>query len=429
MYRSIFRHLVICVLMALSCVAASGQQRFVADLSGLQAVPANLNPRRVVCEIILQRSVLAPNDMQLSIRALLGDPLPPGSTLSLHKGAGVGESVAPFASVPVAGPPGSWVLGITISDSDVSLLRSNRWYLTIATPEMPNAPIRGQIKLANGTYNDYDGDGRTDLQVYRGATNTFYAQRSTDRASIGAQIGQPGDSVSLTVDFDGDGRSDFSTARYNSEVLWRIIPSTTGVLTETRWGSSTLGDFFASADYDGDGKFDIAVFRAGVWHIIESSTGTVRYEFFGQSGDVPAPNDFDRDGKADLAIGRSVGGQRVWFWRLSSTGEIRTATFGLSSDGFFTGHCDFDGDSAQDLLVIRNESGQRVFYILRSSDGQLQVIPWGLSSDVVKLGDYDGDGRTDPAITRAINGQRVFFILQSTNGQLRVEQFGLSGDF
>jgi hypothetical protein len=410
---------------------AEGQRRFVSHMSGLQSVPANSTSTWLACEVVLETPNPPPDGggLQMTIRPIFGDDLPEGTIFSFHKGAGPGETVAPFFSVPRSGGPGTWAMAIGVSQADIDLMIRNRWYFSATLPGAPEGPIRGQVKLANGTYNDYDGDGRTDVQVYRNSINTFFALRSTDGALIEQPLGQPGDSVSLTVDWDGDGLSDFSTARYAAEVVWRILPSTSGELEETQWGSSTLGDFFAAADYDGDGKFDIAVFRAGVWYIIESSTSTIRYDFWGTSGDVPAPNDFDGDGKADLAIARSVSGQRVWWIKNSSDGEINVYNWGLSSDAFFTGRADFDGDGKADLLVIRNEGGQRVYYIRRSSDGEMQVIHWGLSSDLVKLGDYDGDGITDPAVTRAVSGQRVFFILESSTGQPRYEWFGLQGDF
>lgn len=429
MNRLLSRISIVAALVIAVTAAAAAQQRYVSNATGAQSVPPNASELRLVCEAVLQPSAPSPSGFVLAVRAIGGaDPLPAGQ-LGLHRDAGVGQTSQPSFIAAVSGSPGSWFVGFALSNEDIALLQRNRLYLTFTPNSDPTLPIRGQIKLANGTYNDYDGDGRTDLQVYRNSINTFFALRSTDDGYLEQQLGAPGDSVSLTVDWDGDGRSDFSTARYNSEALWRIIPSTTGILQETRWGSSTLGDFFAAGDYDGDGKFDIGIFRAGVWHIIESSTGNFRYEYWGQAGDVPAANDYDGDGRADLAIARSENGLRHWWIKQSSDGQVRVVPFGLSSDAFFTGRSDFDADAKADLLVIRNQSGQRVFYMLRSSDGAMQVQPWGLSSDVVKLGDYDGDGRTDPAVTRAIDGQRVFFILQSSTGQPRYETFGLQGDF
>ena len=422
-----YRALSILVILIAATTAPFAQQRFVANLSGLQEVPPVISGARGVCTAkLLPGDVVYGLELTCSYSGVGG-----AQRLYIHSNTPVGQNgPSRFESPVLGGTGGGFTLNAGgLTEEDVANLRANRWYINLTSNAFPNGEIRGQIKLANGTYNDYDGDGRTDLQVYRTTVNTFHALRSTDGGYLQQQLGAPGDSVSLTVDWDGDGLSDFSTARYNAEVLWRIVPSTTGVLQETRWGSSSLGDFFAAGDYDGDGKFDIAIFRAGVWHIIESSSGTTRYEFWGQSGDVPAPNDFDRDGKADLTVARSENGQRVWYTRLSATGAMRVVTWGLSTDAFFTGRADFDADGAADISVIRSESGQRVFYILRSSDSQLQVIRWGLSSDVVKLGDYDGDGKTDPAVTRAIDGQRVFFILQSSSGLPRYETFGLQGDF
>jgi len=54
----------------------------------------------------------------------------------------------------------------------------------------------------------------------------------------------------------------------------------------TQFGLST--DLPVAADYDSDGKTDIAVFRAGTWYLNRSTAGLTGVAF-GASADKPVP--------------------------------------------------------------------------------------------------------------------------------------------
>lgn len=267
---------------------------------------------------------------------------------------------------------------------------------------------------------DFDGDGKSDLSVFRPSDAPdqpdFLVLGSSNSASIRGFWGSVGD-IPVNADFDGDGRTDLAVFRPSSRV-WFVLESGSGFVRVLNFGLSD--DQLIPADFDGDGKADIAVFRPsdGNWYITGSSDSQVRIKHFGLSGDLPVPADFDGDGKEDLAVYRPSEGN--WYIENSGSATVRIEKFGLAGDRPDPG--DFDGDGKSDLCVFR--PSDRVWYQLKSSAG-FYATQFGLSDDVPLAADFDGDGVRDIAVFRPSTA--VWYYLGSTIG-FRSQLFGQPGD-
>ena len=106
-------------------------------------------------------------------------------------------------------------------------------------------------------------------------------------------------------------------------------PGTLPAAVTIRYRSTNFGistDKPVTGDFDGDGSYDVAIYRDGDWWIVNSLTGTVRSLHWGLASDIPVPADYDKDGITDIAVFRPSNGD--WYILKSTTNSLVGSSLG-----------------------------------------------------------------------------------------------------
>jgi hypothetical protein len=265
---------------------------------------------------------------------------------------------------------------------------------------------------------DFDGDGKTDLAIFRPAPGEWWINRSSNASTYAFQFGASTDKI-VPADYTGDAKIDVAFWR-PSTGQWFILRSEDSTFYGFPFGAN--GDVPVPADFDADGKADAAVFRPSTltWYV-NKSTGGTDITGFGAAGDKPVVADYDGDNKADIAIFRQGASGAEWWVRRSSNQSVFALQFGTSTDKPV--EADYTGDGKADIAFWRPSTGE--WFILRSENQNYYSFPFGANGDTPAPGDYDADGRADAAVFRPSSTN--WFVSKSSGGTL-IQQFGISGD-
>ena len=311
-----------------------------------------------------------------------------------------GDGSLDSKSVTPIGSLADYCYGIALQ-SDGRIVAAGRSQVTGVGYEFAVARYDGGPLISAPRRFDFNGDGKSDLGVIRPTTGFWYIAESGTGNITELQYNLPNDKM-VPADYDGDGKTEIANFRDGN---WRVRNGGGDV----HFGQT--GDVPVPGDYDGDAKADFAVFRAGTWYVNQSRDGATGFGF-GISTDKPVPEDYDGDGKYDAAVYRDG----AWYIR-NSTGGVTGVQFGLSTDRPVP--ADYDGDYKADVAVYRDG----IWYILGSSTG-FRAVNFGLSTDVPVPADYDGDSKADIAVFR--NG--TWYVLRSSNGVFEFFFWGTTGD-
>ena len=298
---------------------------------------------------------------------------------------------------------------------------------------------------------------------------------------------------SFRLDFDGDGRTDIAVYREGSRDIavapqpsyWYFLNTNTTQMTSVQWGRSL--DIPAPGDFDGDGKTDVGIYRwwnfetgdvneywlrintgwevlayeweagynkfnrnyfgnarAEIGQLYKLNTSTdpgnpcyIAFYFAGDNADAnirknvsdtcnviptPVPGDYNNDGYSEIAVftNRTF---KVWLPPYSSNYTTPNITQFLDVDTPTPG--DFDGDGKTDFAGTKGVAGRLIWRIKESQTGGDREVDWGFASDKPVPGDYDGDHKTDIAVFR--QSDQTWWILYSGGGVFACK-FGYATD-
>ncbi len=170
------------------------------------------------------------------------------------------------------------------------------------------------------------------------------------------------------LDFDGDGKSDPTAFGVNDgKGLWYILLSESGARKSgLQFGNAD--SLPIRGDFNGDGRYDLAVFQpGGMWYIsYDLGNSAVAYSF-GDANSIPVPGDYDGDGTTDLGVYQKQASATYpagrWFVYSLKKGFISSTSWGNAA--FRPAAADYDGDQITDFAVYNPDTGQ--WYVLYSS--------------------------------------------------------------
>ncbi|QOY87484.1 CRTAC1 family protein [Paludibaculum fermentans] len=319
---------------------------------------------------------------------------------------------------------------------------------------------------------DFDNDGHTDLLVTSVGFSRLYRNRGDGTfEDVTAKAGIPATGWPISagwLDYDNDGFLDLFIVNYchwdpATEPFcgdakagfrtychpksYRGLPNTllhnkgNGTFTDVS-GSSGIGARLgkgmavAFADYNGDGRLDIAVLNDTTPNLLYRNEGGGRFTEVGMASGIAIMDDgkvvssmgadfrdIDNDGRPDLFL-TALANETFPLFRNLGNGLFQDVTYRsrigaatLAFSGWSTGIYDFNNDGWKDIFVAAGDvqdntelfsdraSKQQNQLLLNRGNMTFDAIAFGSAAQHrgAAFGDLDGDGRVDAVVSK-LNG-------------------------
>jgi len=380
------------------------------------------------------------------------------NTISILYGNGDGtfqpQVVVDVASGPMSIATGDFngdgkldLIASCVGSSVVSVLlnEGNGNFMLINSPTELFGPDRSLVITG-----DFNGDGNIDAIISSQSQEQLYFLAGEGNGSFKSPAALSkkalGEIYSLTsADINNDGKVDLAFGSIAPTGLNVMLGEGNGKFKAPLF-STTVGVMsIAFADVNGDGLPDVAV--PATYNTLDISLGDGKGQFgISKTTSTPGPvygpdstvaADFNGDGKLDLAIAETnfpngqvsviLGNGKGGFGSPIVSPLLSEAI--NNEDLMYSG--DFNGDGKPDLMIMDDYStGFQV--LLGNGDGTFKAPVDTILNTTLSfaVGDFNGDGKTDVVVSTTVNAQELISIYLSngdgtfTLGSQYTEQAG-----
>jgi parallel beta-helix repeat protein len=298
---------------------------------------------------------------------------------------------------------------------------------------------------------DFNGDGFADIasntastamSIFKNTVSSGFSSSSTTQLSAKASVISDSGKVGLLVQGASTSDNIFQAQNSSGQLLSSIdgsgrltvgggqvyvaqlsVDGLISFATKVDYTTGTTPRRLAAADFNGDGKPDLAVTNSGsntMSVLINSGTGTFAAKVDTATGTSPqgiTSADFNGDGFPDLAVANSTN-TSVSVYLNSGTGTFpsvsSTLTTGTSPQGITS--ADFNGDGFPDL-VVTNATSNNISVFINSGTGTFAAkVDYTTATNPrsVVSADFNGDGYPDIAAANGSSTSMSVFINSGT---------------
>lgn len=303
-------------------------------------------------------------------------------------------------------------LGVVFVVAALALLAGTAW----AAFEQEGGPYATGAEPYALYAGDFSGDGRSDVIVLNGSSSdlNYYVRQSAGGFVDGGTIdlgSNTGPSFAAVADYNGDGRTDLAVAKFVGQNVNVLLQQPSGGLAREADAGAGLDQLSAigAGDFNSDGRTDLVVAR---WN---QSAVTILLRNAGNNGFTNSTSfatgtnprqidvaDFNGDGLADIAVTNS-GSATVTVLLRNGTTFTSEGNFPVGTGPQDLTVADFNRDGRPDIAVANNTSGT-VSVLLRNPGSGFTAeagspITVGAGPNGITAADFNLDGLPDLAVT------------------------------